>query len=176
MKIYLSHSVPPHEAGILERWVQLAAQFGIELSVGPRPWDPPHQVPQAVYDAVKGADAMLVALLEGGDSLTCTNLEMGFVRNICQHVPVLVFMDENARGTGCLENPNAIRFSQARLIPAIEKARHEVKSTAQFDDQQRTAVTGFLVAAMGLLLSVRGAPVETKGAAPTVPDAKVGAT
>jgi hypothetical protein len=152
MKVYLSHSVGPADQDILFALAQMAPAFGVELRVGLRPWTPPHAMPPAVYETLKTSDAVLVLLLQGGDSLACTNMEVGFVRNICQQVPVALFMDENAHGTGCLQDRDGIRFHPNNHIATIDKIFHYLKKDVKLEGEALATMTGFVLAVFSLLM------------------------
>ncbi len=157
MKIYLSSSLSEEDKPLRERLVQVAADYGVTIVSGPRPWPAQDAVPPEVAEAIDSADFAFFWISADGPDVSCINLEAGYIRNSARRLPFLIFSPNGLEPAGCLKYRPFIVFYLRDARITLEQMWNPIHHEYRERPQMAAAIHGVLIALVGMLL-MRRAP------------------
>jgi hypothetical protein len=147
-RVYLSHSVGPHELGAIYGIAELAAKKDMEPIVTDRRWSP-EAPPARILQFLKGLDAFVVIATESGRDLPWVNNELSVaIQSGLNAQAVVSVVDE-----GVTPPPTGRVITIDRLqLPETIRRTVEILEQLNLERNQRNLLAGLLLGGLVALV------------------------
>lgn len=147
-RVYISHSVAPHELGAIYGMVELAARKGMEPIIPDRRW-PPDTPPARIQQLLQGLDAFVVVATLFGQHIDWVNAELATAKRLGMKAENLVsVIDKGVIVPSMGEVVTINRMDvQATIAQAVQKLER-----LQIDQAQRNLLAALLLGGLVALL------------------------
>lgn len=151
-RVYISHSVAPHELGAIYGMAELAAKKGMEPILPDRRWQP-GPPPARIQQSLRGLDAFVAVATHSGQHLEWVNAELAAAMTLGLKPQNLVSMvDEGLlvppAGEVVTINRSDFQTTMRQAVGILERL--------QMDQRQRNLLAGLLLGGLiAILLASR---------------------
>lgn len=148
-RVYISHSVAPHELGAIYGVAELAAKKGMEPIVWDRAWDPATP-PARIVQLLTGIDALVAIATVSGTHIDWINTELEeALRSGLNRENVISVLDEQVTPppVGAVVKINRYEISSTiqETVDILERLHH-------IGQNQKTLLAGLILGGLAALL------------------------
>jgi len=151
-RVYIGHSVAPHELGAIYAMAELAAGKGMEPIIPDRRW-PPDEPPARIQQFLKGLDAFVTVATLGGEYIAWVTSELSTALALGMNPQKIVSVVD--QGVQVPEVGHVVIIDRSNFDVTISKTV-EILEQLQMDRTQRNLLAGLVLGGlMALLLASR---------------------
>lgn len=148
-RVYLSHSVAPHELGAVYGIAELAAKKGMDPVLSDRHWAPNDVPPARIVQGLKGIDALVVIATSPGSHLNWVNIELAEAIKLGLHPGRVVSVIDSE-----IQPPTTgkvLTINRANLSDTISKTAAMLEQL-HLERNQKNLLAGLLLGGLAALL------------------------
>ena len=147
-RVYLSHSVAPHELGAVYGIAELAARKGIEPIVSDRQWLP-DAPPSRIVQALSGLSALVVIATASGTDLEWVNAELAEATRLGLSPQAVLSVVDRSVTTPAIGK--VLKIDRGSFPETISKTS-AILEQLQLERNQKNLLAGLLLGGLAALL------------------------